>query len=146
MVLQITSGKFMARPDTFLKELDKKLWTAADKLRANLGAAVYKHAVLGLIFLKYVSDSFDIRQQQIESRLCDKNDDYFLDPADYDREEAYAVEIAAELEAKAKAEQELDAYRQQQAALPEPVDDHFDQTLDELKRIEDEAKRRKEDD
>ena len=48
-------------------------------------------------------------------------------------------------DAKAKAEQELDAYRQQQAALPEPVDRHFDQTLDELKRIEDEAKRRKED-
>lgn len=43
---------------TFLRELDKKLWTAADKLRSNLDAAVYKHAVLGLIFLKYVSDSF----------------------------------------------------------------------------------------
>ncbi len=42
---------------TFLRELDKKLWTAADKLRSNLDAAVYKQAVLGLIFLKYVSDS-----------------------------------------------------------------------------------------
>lgn len=30
----------------FLRELDKKLWTAADKLRSNLDAAVYKHAVL----------------------------------------------------------------------------------------------------
>ncbi|GAB5513204.1 hypothetical protein [Rhodopirellula baltica] len=30
----------------FLKDLDKKLWTAADKLRSNLDAAVYKHAVL----------------------------------------------------------------------------------------------------
>jgi len=48
-------------------------------------------------------------------------------------------------DAKAKAVQELEAYRQQQAALPEPVDEHFDLTLDELKRIEDEAKRRKED-
>ncbi len=43
---------------TFLRELDKKLWTAADKLRSNLDAAVYKHAVLGLILHKYVSDSF----------------------------------------------------------------------------------------
>ena len=43
----------------FLNELDKKLWTAADKLRSSLDAAVYKHAVLGLIFLKYVSDSFE---------------------------------------------------------------------------------------
>jgi hypothetical protein len=34
----------------FLRELDRKLWAAADKLRANLDAAVYKHAVLGLIF------------------------------------------------------------------------------------------------
>ena len=45
----------------FLNALDKKLWTAADKLRANLDAAVYKHAVLGLIFLKYVSDAFELR-------------------------------------------------------------------------------------
>jgi len=34
---------------TFLRELDKKLWTAADRLRSNLDAAAYKHAVLGLI-------------------------------------------------------------------------------------------------
>jgi len=32
----------------FLNDLDKKLWNAADKLRSNLDAAVYKHAVLGL--------------------------------------------------------------------------------------------------
>ncbi|MFH2220094.1 MAG: type I restriction-modification system subunit M N-terminal domain-containing protein, partial [Pseudomonadota bacterium] len=41
----------------FLSDLDKHLWTAADKLRANVVAAVYKHVVLGLIFLKYVSDA-----------------------------------------------------------------------------------------
>jgi type I restriction-modification system DNA methylase subunit len=35
----------------FLKALDKRMWTAADKLRSNLDAAVYKHVVLGLIFL-----------------------------------------------------------------------------------------------
>ena len=39
----------MSEDTQFLKELDKKLWTAADKLRANLDAAVYKHAVLGLV-------------------------------------------------------------------------------------------------
>src|SRR3954464_1721443 len=37
------------------------LWAAADKLRNNLDAAEYKHVVLGLIFLKYVSDAFDER-------------------------------------------------------------------------------------
>ncbi len=49
----------------FLNELDKKLWTAADRLRSSLDAAVYKHAVLGLIFRKYVSDSFENRQKEV---------------------------------------------------------------------------------
>ena len=51
----------------FLRDLDKKLWTAADRLLANLDAAVYKHAVLGLIFLKYVSGSFIARQRETSS-------------------------------------------------------------------------------
>src|SRR4029453_3237367 len=38
---------------------EAKLWLAADKLRSNMGAAEYKHVVLGLIFLKYISDSFE---------------------------------------------------------------------------------------
>ncbi|MCF6263085.1 MAG: type I restriction-modification system subunit M N-terminal domain-containing protein [Xanthomonadales bacterium] len=57
----------------FLQQLDKKLWTAADKLRSSLDASQYKHAVLGLIFLKYVSDSFDIRRQQFSGQFTDKN-------------------------------------------------------------------------
>ena len=39
--------------------LEKKLWRAADKLRKNMDAAEYKHVVLGLIFLKYISDAFE---------------------------------------------------------------------------------------
>ena len=39
--------------------LEKQLWSAADKLRKNIDAAEYKHVVLGLIFLKYISDSFE---------------------------------------------------------------------------------------
>ena len=38
--------------------LEKKLWKTADKLRKNMDAAEYKHVVLGLIFLKYISDAF----------------------------------------------------------------------------------------
>ena len=38
---------------------EEKLWQAADKLRSNIDPAEYKHVVLGLIFLKYVSDSFE---------------------------------------------------------------------------------------
>lgn len=40
-------------------QLEKTLWSAADKLRNNMDAAEYKHVVLGLIFLKYISDSFE---------------------------------------------------------------------------------------
>src|SRR5277367_711210 len=38
---------------------EAKLWLAADKLRNNMDAAEYKHVVLGLIFLKYISDAFE---------------------------------------------------------------------------------------
>ena len=44
---------------------EEKLWLAADKLRSNMDAAEYKHVVLGLIFLKYVSDSFEEKYQQL---------------------------------------------------------------------------------
>src|ERR1700747_604755 len=39
-------------------DVKKTLWAAADKLRNNMDAAEYKHVVLGLIFLKYISDAF----------------------------------------------------------------------------------------
>jgi len=39
--------------------IEKQLWKAADKLRKNIDAAEYKHIVLGLIFLKYISDAFE---------------------------------------------------------------------------------------
>ncbi|MDR1900237.1 MAG: type I restriction-modification system subunit M N-terminal domain-containing protein, partial [Treponema sp.] len=45
-------------PET-LAPLEKQLWKAADKLRKNIDAAEYKHIVLGLIFLKYISDAFE---------------------------------------------------------------------------------------
>ncbi len=46
--------------------LEKKLWLAADKMRSNMDAAEYKHVVLGLIFLKYISDSFEEAYKEIE--------------------------------------------------------------------------------
>lgn len=47
--------------------LEKKLWRAADKLRKNIDAAEYKHIVLGLIFLKYISDAFAELYQKLVS-------------------------------------------------------------------------------
>jgi type I restriction enzyme M protein len=64
--------------DQFFKDLDKRLWTAADKLRSNLDAAVYKHAVLGLIFLKYISDTFDERRAELQAQFRDPSHDYYL--------------------------------------------------------------------
>ena len=46
---------------------EQKLWDAADKLRSNMDAAEYKHVVLGLIFLKYVSDSFTEKYEQLRA-------------------------------------------------------------------------------
>ncbi len=89
-----------ADPQAFLEDLDKKLWNAADRLRASLDAAVYKHAVLGLIFLKYVSDSFRMRQDELIAALRDPDDEYFLDPEDYGGPESddYAEALRVELE------------------------------------------------
>ena len=41
------------------KPIEKQLWEAVDKLRKNIDAAEYKHVVLGLVFLKYILDSFE---------------------------------------------------------------------------------------
>jgi type I restriction enzyme M protein len=65
------------------QELKATLWAAADKLRAQMDAAEYKHLVLGLIFLKYVSDAFDERRAAVALEVADSaNDLYLPDPAD----------------------------------------------------------------
>lgn len=62
----------------FLSNLDKRLWTAANKLLPMLDAAVYKHVVLGLIFLKYISDAFAERRAELDADFRNPNHDYFL--------------------------------------------------------------------
>ncbi|WCR44604.1 class I SAM-dependent DNA methyltransferase [Stutzerimonas stutzeri] len=63
---------------TSLAAMEKTLWATADKLRANMDAAEYKHIVLGLIFLKYISDGFAGRRAELERKLLDEKDDYYL--------------------------------------------------------------------
>src|SRR5512145_1259057 len=58
---------------------EAKLWAAADALRNNMDAAEYKHVVLGLIFLKYISDAFE---EKYESLVADKKSG--ADPEDPD--------------------------------------------------------------
>ena len=61
------------------KTLEQTLWEAADKMRGNLEAGEYKHVVLGLVFLKYVSDAFEERRAWLESATADPaNDDYYV--------------------------------------------------------------------
>lgn len=53
-----------------MKELKDTLWKAADKLRGSMDASQYKDVILGLVFLKYVSDAFDERREQIRTDLA----------------------------------------------------------------------------
>lgn len=64
-----------------LEDIEKKLWQAADKLRANMDAAEYKHVVLGLIFLKYVSDSFDEFRENLKKELTDPKHEHYYEGA-----------------------------------------------------------------
>ena len=67
---------------------EAKLWLAADKLRNNMDAAEYKHVVLGLIFLKYISDSFD----ELHAKLVAGAGDYAgANPEDADEYRAERV-------------------------------------------------------
>ncbi len=55
----------------------KKFWEMANQLRKNLDAAEYKHIVLGLVFLKHVSDSFDERRAQLEADFTNPDSDSY---------------------------------------------------------------------
>ena len=67
----------MAGDMTEQSNFEKQLWKAADKLRNNMDAAEYKHVVLGLIFLKYISDKFQIIYESLSSQE-------YADPEDKD--------------------------------------------------------------
>jgi len=86
------------------KELEKQLWKAADKLRNNIDAAEYKHVVLGLIFLKYISDKFQVLYEKLS------NEEYAdpEDPEEYRAENAFWVPKEARWD-----------YIQSKAKLPE---------------------------
>ena len=66
------------RKDTPAKDFKAVLWASADKLRAQMDAAEYKHLVLGLIFLKYISDTFVERQQNVLAMVSNPDSEYYL--------------------------------------------------------------------
>jgi len=72
---------------------EDKLWAAADLLRNNMDPAEYKHVVLGLIFLKYISDAFEERQEALRASLSDPNSgEYVEDPKERAAELAELLE------------------------------------------------------
>ena len=69
------------------KSLEDKIWESANKLRGNLTASEYQNVVLGLIFLKYISDCFDKRYQE----LVDEGDGFEEDRDEYTAEHVFWV-------------------------------------------------------
>ncbi len=58
---------------------EKELWAAADKLRGNIDVSEYKNIVLGLLFLKYISDAFYERREELDALTRDpKNEDFYV--------------------------------------------------------------------
>ncbi len=74
---------------------EAKLWLAADKLRSNMDAAEYKHVVLGLIFLKYISDSFEEHHAKLVAGEGEYAGANLEDPDEYRAENIFWVPPAA---------------------------------------------------
>ena len=76
------------KSDTNKSDFKVTLWKSADKLRNQMDAAEYKHIVLGLIFLKYISDTFDIQRNKIKKMVSDPKSDFFIseDPKVFEKE------------------------------------------------------------
>ena len=84
---------------------EAKLWLAADKLRNNMDAAEYKHVVLGLIFLKYISDTFEEHRAKLLAGKGDYAGANAEDPDEYKAENVFWVPADARwshLQASAK--------------------------------------------
>lgn len=77
------------------ESLERKLWKAADKLRKNIDAAEYKHIVLGLIFLKYISDAFEELYEKLSSPEMKAEGASPEDKAEYIAEKVFYVPPSA---------------------------------------------------
>ena len=66
------------KSETTIIDFKEKLWKTAEKLRSQMDAAEYKHIVLGLIFIKYISDTFDLQKNKIKSLVSDPESDFFV--------------------------------------------------------------------
>jgi len=102
--------------------IEKQLWKAANKLRKNIDAAEYKHIVLGLIFLKYISDAFEKLYEKLKTG---ENEYAGADPEDKDE---YKAENIFFVPATARW-----SYLQSRAKLPE-IGKDVDFAMDAIER------------
>ncbi len=102
--------------------IEKQLWKAADKLRKNIDAAEYKHIVLGLIFLKYISDAFETHYELLKKG---KGEYTGADPEDRDE---YKAENIFFVPSSARW-----TYLQKRAKLPE-IGKDADSAMDAIER------------
>ena len=102
--------------------IEKQLWKTADKLRKNIDAAEYKHIVLGLIFLKYISDAFEA----LFSKLKKGEGEYTgADPEDKDEYKAENVFFVPEFARW--------SYLQSKAKMPE-IGKEVDNAMDAIEK------------
>jgi type I restriction enzyme M protein len=102
--------------------IEKQLWKSADKLRKNIDAAEYKHVVLGLIFLKYISDAFE----ELRAKLLKGEGDYAgADPEDRDEYKAENVFFVPEIARW--------SYLQSKAKLP-TIGKEVDNAMDSIEK------------
>lgn len=117
-----------------IKNLEKTLWATADKLRSNMDAAEYKHVVLGLIFLKYISDAFNGRYDQLKLELEDPKSEWYVeeeqeryltlnDKDEYRKENIFYVPEKARW-----------AFLQSKAKQPE-IGKLVDEAMDEIEKV-----------
>lgn len=136
MAAQNTNGAQATAEPSTMKELKDTLWKAADRLRGSMDASQYKDIILGLVFLKYVSDAYGERRQQIHDDLtaegfdADQIADLIDDPEEYQGYGFFVVPPQARWEYLAQNAKGV------QAAIGEPgknvgqlVDEAMDQVM-----------------
>jgi type I restriction enzyme M protein len=79
----------MAKKSKPQKSMEETLWDTANKLRGKVESSEYKHVVLGLIFLKFVSDKFEERQQEL---IAEGKEKYLEMPAFYNMKNVFFLE------------------------------------------------------
>jgi type I restriction enzyme M protein len=81
MARSINNRSARTRDNVATLGFEAKLWQAADVLRNNMDAAEYKHVLLGLIFLKYISDAFEAKHGELDAQRSEGADPE--DPDEY---------------------------------------------------------------